>query len=864
MAAGFNDFKKSFAVFADSVKAAAKSSADMAKGMTASRISSDGFLASFSRANTMLKEANRELESIDKQRRAAAKKDKADQDLIAGYGEKRRLLSRQLQSFEERQQISQTKIASLLQQQNALRAIAAGQDRVAALAASKQMLRNQAAVLSEQDALEQLAARQKKYAHQAEQLDEAVAESRESLLHKAARDMDLREAEEEARAKARAAHPLRVMGKAITDPLRKSVNEGLDPIEGIQKLFAFNEALAQSNVASSERNRLLNAGVVATYATGQSLRESAAALEALRANGQLYYQSTVKGLDSINSSAIRLSSGVKNANISLERDATLLLKLNAGFGVAYDTSAKLAASARGIGVDFERIATAALNIAQRTSYSADSVMEIARNVASIQFSFNRSGADVAGTTRAITALGAAFKGMGQDRQEIETLATRFSDINDLGRFALAAGVDIGDVTSDAQSLVKVLNYVNRTFIENSKGNSLQLSAMSNSIGISRSAMIGLNRALPDLNKNMAALERNTESIDDLYAKQSTAAGKTLSQFGEALKNFAVLALAPLLPAINLMTSALGMLNRAMGAAVRVGQDLPAVIKVAASSMLVFFTLMAARAKWLAVQAALGGVGSVAGGVTRGVGMMVTARAATTVGGAAAGSVGLGSLAGGAASSVMAAIAPFALPVLLAAGATALLGAAAWGVWNYIEKKADKKRDAEITADAKKQRELSNRAVAEVLSKGISKESQRRMLNAAGQHLSDARERAAKGDTAGYDRAIYAAKQTAHEYEAAAKLRVSFERGNRSAMQENYTDSERVKGEIAAKEQLASTRTLIKHLERLVVVTEGQSLDALKVAANEAERKRATDLVGQALMAGVPGIGPFALAMPNSS
>jgi len=41
--------------------------------------------------------------------------------------------------------------------------------------------------------------------------------------------------------------------------------------------------------------------------------------------------------------------------------------------------------------------------------------------------------------------------------------------------------------------------------------------------------------------------------------------------------------------------------------------------------------------------------------------------------------------------------------LLAAGATALLGAAAWGVWNYIEKKADKKRDAEITADAKKQR-----------------------------------------------------------------------------------------------------------------------------------------------------------------
>ena len=245
-------------------------------------------------------------------------------------------------------------------------------------------------------------------------------------------------------------------------------------------------------------------------------------------------------------------------------------------------------------------------------------------------------------------------------------------------------------------------------------------------------------------------------------------------------------------------------------------------------------------------------------------MMVTARAATTVGGAAAGSVGLGSLAGGAASSVMAAIAPFALPVLLAAGATALLGAAAWGVWNYIEKKADKKRDAEITADAKKQRELSNRAVAEVLSKGISKESQRRMLNAAGQHLSDARERAAKGDTAGYDRAIYAAKQTAHEYEAAAKLRVSFERGNRSAMQENYTDSERVKGEIAAKEQLASTRTLIKHLERLVVVTEGQSLDALKVAANEAERKRATDLVGQALMAGVPGIGPFALAMPNSS
>jgi len=139
-----------------------------------------------------------------------------------------------------------------------------------------------------------------------------------------------------------------------------------------------------------------------------------------------------------------------------------------------------------------------------------------------------------------------------------------------------------------------------------------------------------------------------------------------------------------------------------------------------------------------------------------------------------------------------------------------------------------------------------------------------MLNAAGQHLSDARERAAKGDTAGYDRAIYAAKQTAHEYEAAAKLRVSFERGNRSAMQENYTDSERVKGEIAAKEQLASTRTLIKHLERLVVVTEGQSLDALKVAANEAERKRATDLVGQALMAGVPGIGPFALAMPNSS
>ena len=236
--------------------------------------------------------------------------------------------------------------------------------------------------------------------------------------------------------------------------------------------------------------------------------------------------------------------------VGLDNDANFkstlstVIKLRDGLGVSAQAAANLALSAKVAKANFGATVDIVASIAKYSALTAEEATTFAS-----EFQKGLRGLDpknIQGATEAVLALGAAYKDVGANQQDIFGLIQSINKEGDLSKAAILGINDALIGTPEAANQIQAkLVEINKMAEGQGAAGTQMLKVWAAQLGVTIDTLRAAGQANEQYNANLLKVKETQNALSDAYNKSMSGAGKNIEQLINSLTSLAMFAVAPL-------------------------------------------------------------------------------------------------------------------------------------------------------------------------------------------------------------------------------------------------------------------------------------------------------------------------------